>query len=63
MNKCLQCGKSEEDCKCEGGFKIIYFHGKPVSKKEADEIKELSDPERIKENINNIKRFFKELKL
>lgn len=36
-NKCLKCQKIEKDCNCEGGFKIIFLFGKPVSKKEIDE--------------------------
>lgn len=41
---CLQCKLPESSCKCEGGFKIIYYMGRPVSKKEADEIAELTKP-------------------
>ena len=36
MENCLECKKLKDECKCEGGFKLIYLFGKPVSKAEAD---------------------------
>lgn len=36
--KCLKCKLIEPSCKCKGGFKIVYFNKKPLSKKEADRI-------------------------
>lgn len=37
-NKCLQCKKTELQCTCSDGFKVLYYMGKPVTKDEADEI-------------------------
>lgn len=34
---CLLCKEEETDCKCPGGFKVIYVFGKPMSKEEAAE--------------------------
>jgi len=38
---CLKCKKTKEKCKCDGGFKIIYYMGKPLSEAEAKEIPSL----------------------
>lgn len=34
--RCLHCKENKSDCKCEGGYKIIFLYGKPVSKEEID---------------------------
>jgi len=56
--KCLQCHKSEQECKCEGGYKIIYYLGVPRSKKELVGIKSFdeakSDAEKEIENIQRL---------
>lgn len=31
MTLCLECKKTEPECKCEGGFKVIYHFGVPKS--------------------------------
>lgn len=35
---CIQCGEIEEDCRCNGGFKILYVMGEPKSQSELDEM-------------------------
>lgn len=46
MNECLNCKQTENNCKCEGGFKIIYLFGIPMSKIELDSFNKKSKLEK-----------------
>jgi len=39
MKLCLKCRKDIKNCKCEGGFKVIFLYGKPLSERELQEYK------------------------
>lgn len=41
--RCLKCYKTKSECKCEGGFKIIYHRGNLKSKKEMEAILKTED--------------------
>lgn len=58
---CLQCKLVEGQCKCLGGFKIIYWCGKPVSKKEADDIAHELKPETQKQRVADVEKALKNL--
>jgi hypothetical protein len=55
---CLLCKKKEKDCECEGGFKVFYYHGKPVSHKEIEHVKTIPEvKEDIQDTIDILKKF------
>jgi len=62
FTKCLKCQKSEQDCKCEGGYKIIFHLGVPKSKEEMEDTKTFDEAlTTAQEEIDNIRRLSKNL--
>lgn len=63
-NKCLLCKKTQTDCKCEGGFKIIYHFDKPMSAEEMKQVPTFEEAVKTaKREIKNIEKIMKELGL
>lgn len=57
--KCLQCKQTRALCKCEGGFKVLYYLGKAVSKKELEELPTYGQAmENAEKEINKINRLY-----
>ncbi len=62
MKDCLQCHNKEADCTCEGGFKVLFHFGKPMSVEEMKQIPTFDEAVKTaKREIKNIERIMKEL--
>lgn len=61
MDKCLQCKLPETSCKCPGGFKIIYWCGKPVSRDEADSISHELQPGMLEKRFKDVENALRNL--
>lgn len=57
-NYCFKCQELRVDCKCEGGFKICFYKGVPLSAEELKDVPKWKSPTQM---LNEFKESFKEL--
>jgi hypothetical protein len=55
MTLCLGCKKNESECKCEGGFKVLYRFGVPKSHAELADVPKIEPAKRFEIKLKNPK--------